>query len=158
MSADSFCLRHLLSPHWTHSSQMLQTNLIFFSPGFWSRGSLVLLQSAVLGQLREKMWILERSLLSFPTVRRELGKKCGCLHPAGSPLVCFLLLVNVCPLVEAHEVIVMSREISRGLNVLMGPGRFQTPLLLTSSSHPPSPLRLCSGEEPQAHLRLHLRY
>jgi len=45
--------------------------------------------------------LLERSLVSFPTTRREMGMECGRSQPAGTPLVCLLLPVNFCPLVEA---------------------------------------------------------
>lgn len=60
--------------------------------------------------------MLERSLVSFPTTRREMGKGCGHSQPAGTPLVC-LLLPECMPVGRGWgiaEVIVMSREISRG--------------------------------------------
>ena len=128
--------------------------------------------SAWVVKAKNKVWgellqreMLERSLVSFPTTRREMGKGCGHSQPAGTPVMCLLLLVNVCPLVEAGVSLRLlscrgrSPEAQMSLGVLADLGGHPSSCSLpTSSSHPPSPLHLHAGGEPQAHLRPCLRY
>lgn len=53
---------------------------------------------------KSQQWeMLERNLVSLSTPRKEMGKGCRCSQPAGAPLVCLLLPMNICPLVGAGE-------------------------------------------------------